>query len=125
MPLAATPRINMFYREQGSADGLPIVFVHGNFASSRWWLPMWELLPPEVRCLAPDLRGCGSSDKPAAGYTIEDLAADVSAFTDAIGLRSFDLVGHGSGGAVAVQSLMTARTRAAPAGLLQATAQNV
>jgi branched-chain amino acid transport system permease protein len=103
MPVLSTPRISLFYREQGSADGLPIVFLHGNFATSRWWMPLWELLPPEIRCLAPDLRGCGSSDKPAAGYTIEELAADVSAFADSVGLRSFDLVGHGSGGALAVE----------------------
>jgi haloalkane dehalogenase len=55
----------MAYIEQG--HGEPIVFLHGNPASSF----LWRLVLPEVvslgRCIAPDLIGMGDSEKlPAA-----------------------------------------------------------
>ncbi len=101
-----TPRLRFHYRSHGRRDGMPLLFLHGSFASSRWWEPLFTLLPDEFWAVAPDLRGSGLSDKPADGYAIESLAADVAAFADALGLRDFDLVGHAAGGAVAVEYLL-------------------
>src|SRR5262245_59777895 len=42
-------------------------------------------LSPRFRVLALDLRGRGESDKPAAGYTMADHAADVIGLLDALG----------------------------------------
>lgn len=86
---------------------LRILSVHGSFASSRWWQPLFDLLPEEVLYgLALDLRGCGASDKPDAGYTIEEQAADLAAFVDALGCAIFDLVAHSSGGAIAIEYVL-------------------
>lgn len=80
-----------------------MLLVHGSFASSRWWEPLCAVLPPAIRAVAPDLRGCGGSSKSESGYAIGEQAADLHAFVDAIGLDDFDLVGHASGGAIAVE----------------------
>lgn len=103
MAFVQTERLRVHYREQGQADGLPLLLVHGSFGSSRWWEPFLAILPAELHAIAVDLRGCGQSEKPAAGYTIEEQAADLWAFVKAIGWSGFDLVGHASGGAVAVE----------------------
>lgn len=98
-----TPRLRFHYREQGQADGLPMLLVHGSFGSSRWWEPLLALLPPEIHAIALDLRGCGQSAKPEQGYTIEEQAADLWSFVEALGWDDFDLVSHASGAAIAVE----------------------
>ncbi len=103
MPFIETTTIRFHYREQGQADGLPMLLVHGSFGSSRWWEPFLAILPEEIHVIALDLRGCGQSDKPVDGYTIEEQAADLGAFVQAIGWNGFDLVGHASGAAIAIE----------------------
>jgi len=104
-----TERLDIEYQQLGAGPNV-FVFVHGNFASWRWWKPVFERLPPGYRAYAPDLRGCGdTAGETALGTTADDaygipqLADDLLAFVDAIGERSFHLVGHSLGGAVALQ----------------------
>lgn len=101
--MVETARLRMHYREQGQPDGLPLLLVHGSFGSGRWWEPFLAILPEEIHAVALDLRGCGQSEKPDAGYTIEEQADDLWAFVTAIGFDDFDLVGHASGAAVAIE----------------------
>jgi pimeloyl-ACP methyl ester carboxylesterase len=103
MPFVATSRLKFYYRTHGQPDGLPMLLVHGSFASSRWWEPLFAVLPAEILVVAPDLRGCGQSEKTETGYTIEEQAADLWAFVQALGWRNFELVGHASGGALAIE----------------------
>jgi len=55
----------------------------------------------------PDLPGHGLSDRPDASYTVEWHATTIAAWIEALGLRSFDLVGHSFGGGVAQMLLLT------------------
>ena len=103
MPQIATSRLTLHYRTHGLPDGLPVLFIHGSYASSRWWEPLFALLPDEIYAIAPDLRGCGQSEKSASGYTIEEQAADLWSLVQALDWRNFDLVGHSTGGAIAVE----------------------
>lgn len=107
MPFARTDRLTFHYREQGAGDGLPLLLAHGNFGSSRWWAPLMALLPDDIHVVAPDLRGCGLSDKPEDGYSVEEQAADLAAFLDALGWRDFDLAAHASSGALAMELALT------------------
>src|SRR5687767_5445716 len=95
-----TPRLNFHYRQHGASDGLPMLLVHGSYATSRWWEPFMRLLPDEILAIAPDLRGVGGSERSARGYAIEDQAEDLAAFVEALGWQEFELVGHSSGGAI-------------------------
>jgi len=118
MPTLTTPRLTFQYRTHGDADGLPMLLLHGSFASSRWWEPFFAILPDEIYAIAPDLRGCGGSGRSndsgrsEDGYEISDQAEDVAAFVDALGLQDFDLVGHSSGGAIAIEYTLTHPGRA-------------
>ena len=107
MPSVSTPRLRIHYEEAGAGPEL-FVFLHGNFASSRWWKPVLDRLPPGSHAYAPDLRGCGSNvleslDAKRSEYGIPELAADLAAFVEALHLGAFHLVGHSLGGAVALE----------------------
>jgi branched-chain amino acid transport system permease protein len=102
-----TPRLRFFCRSSGEEDGIPLLLLHGNFGTSRWWTPLFDALPDEVYAVAPDLRGCGGSDKPDAGYSIEEQASDLAALVEALRWESFHLMAHSTAGAIAVEYLLT------------------
>jgi pimeloyl-ACP methyl ester carboxylesterase len=60
-------------------------------------------LPATIHAVAMDQRGHGAADKPADGYALVDLADDVVAFLDAVGVSAAVLLGSSSGGYVAQQ----------------------
>ena len=62
---------------------------------------------------ALDLRGHGESDRPAGGYAMRDLAADVLAFMDDRRLTRVTVVGHSMGSFVAQQLALAAPERIA------------
>ena len=103
-----TARLTHGLRIAGDPDGVPMLLIHGGFATSRWWEPFLRVLPPELRAVACDLRGVGLSDRPEHGYAVEDHAADMAALVEALGWSEFDLVGHAAGGAVAVEMALNA-----------------
>ena len=111
MPFIQTHRISFHYRTCGSADGVPLLLLHGSHASSRWWEPFFAILPDAIFAVAPDLRGCGQSSHSESGYEITDQAADVAELVEALSLTEFDLVGHGSGGAIAIEYALRHRER--------------
>src|SRR5215472_2792143 len=61
----ATSRLQTYLLEAGSSNGTPILFVHGNASSSRFFEETLAALDPKLHALAPDLRGFGASQ--AAG----------------------------------------------------------
>lgn len=93
--------VTLQYAEQGSASGMPVVFLHGVTDSWRSFEPVFEYLPYSLRLLALTQRGHGGSGKPAAGYGYRDMADDVRAFMDALGLPAAIVVGHSMGSMVA------------------------
>lgn len=98
-----TPRLTFNVRTSGSRDGVPLLLLHGSHATSRWWEPFFAILPDSIYAIAPDLRGCGQSTHSQDGYEIEDQAEDIAELIQSLALSDFDLVGHGSGGAIAIE----------------------
>src|SRR5690606_21063866 len=93
--------VRLHYAEAGPPDGAPVLFLPG--LSDSWFSssPVLPHLPPSLRALALSQRGHGDSERPPAGYTKADLAADVVAFLDAMGIARATVVGHSMGSAVA------------------------
>ena len=103
--------IRMHYAEQGESRGEPIILLHGYSDS---WFSFSKVLTPLAhasRVYALDLRGHGKTDKPAAGYHMRDLAADVVAFMDAKRIVRATVIGHSMGGFVAQQVALAAPKR--------------
>jgi pimeloyl-ACP methyl ester carboxylesterase len=93
--------VRMEYVEQGRPDGIPVVFLHGVTDSWHSFEGVLRHLPPTVRAFAVSQRGHGDSGRPETGYRYTDLASDVRAFMDAVGLTRAIIVGHSMGASVA------------------------
>jgi pimeloyl-ACP methyl ester carboxylesterase len=82
----------------GPPDAPPLLLLHG--WPQNWWL--WRgiipALAPHFRVIAPDLRGHGWSEAPAGGYEKEQLASDIFALLDTLGVSRVTWVGHDWGG---------------------------
>jgi haloalkane dehalogenase len=90
----------MRYVETGSATGDPVLFVHGNPASSYVWRNVMVRLSPAARAIAVDLAGMGGSDKPKSAYRFLDHYRYFEGFIAQLGLRNVTLVLHDWGSAL-------------------------
>ncbi len=98
-----TPRLRFACRTWGASDGIPLLLLHGSYGSSRWWERLSPFLPEEIYAIAPDLRGCGQTDKTEQGYFVEEQAQDLAALVDALGWHDYHLMAHSSSGAIAME----------------------
>lgn len=99
---AAVNGTRLHYRQAG--QGPHLVMVHGLAANlAFWYLKAVPALARDYRVTVYDLRGHGNSDMPENGYTPENMAADLGALLDHLGVEQADLVGHSYGGAVALE----------------------
>jgi rifampin ADP-ribosylating transferase len=111
--VALATGVSVPYVSAGSTAGVPVVLLHAWGESRRSFDRLLPLLPGTIHAVAMDLRGHGDADKPAAGYSLAEVAADVAAFMDALGIPSAVLVGSSSGGYVAQQVAITSPQRVA------------
>jgi len=85
--------IQFHYAEAGSGEDV-VLCLHG--WPQHWW--EWRHLMPALadryRVIALDLRGYGWSDAPPSGYEKENMADDVLAVLDELGIQRVKLVGH-------------------------------
>ena len=110
----ATDRLRTHYLEAGPADGAPVVLVHGNLSTGRFYEHVMAAAAPGYRLLAPDMRGFGDSEAAPIDATrgLADWADDVDALLRALGIeRPPHLVGWSTGGA-AIASYALARPAA-------------
>ena len=93
--------IKLEYAEQGSASGVPVIFLHGYTDSWQSFNQVLPLLPSSIHAYSVSQRGHGNSDRPEKGYNPEDLAMDVADFMQELKIESAIIVGHSMGGTVA------------------------
>ncbi|QZA32148.1 alpha/beta hydrolase [Hydrogenibacillus sp. N12] len=104
-----TNRLRQHIREAGSPDGIPVVFVHGNLSTGRFWEDTMRALGPRYRAIAPDLRGFGGTDPKPIDATrgLRDFTDDLHGLLETLGLAGrpggVHFVGWSAGGAVAMQ----------------------
>jgi pimeloyl-ACP methyl ester carboxylesterase len=91
-----TNGVRLHYERTGGG-GPPVLLVHGLTDSGRCWPLLAPVLAREYDVVTVDLRGHGLSDKPAAGYTRDDHAADLAGLIEELGLGRPRLVGHSMG----------------------------
>ena len=85
-------------RNDGATKQVPVVLVHG--WPQHWWCWRYVIGPlsSDRPVFAVDLRGQGWTTATAAGYDKFNLADDLVATIEALGLGQVDLVGHDWGG---------------------------
>jgi pimeloyl-ACP methyl ester carboxylesterase len=109
--IALPTGVRLHFAEQGDPNGIPVILLHGY--SDTWYSfsRVLPLLSPRIHAYALDQRGHGESDKPPAGYSMREVAADVLAFMDAREIGKATLVGHSMGSFVAQQVALAAPSR--------------
>jgi pimeloyl-ACP methyl ester carboxylesterase len=90
------------HRQTGSGEDA--IFIHGLGANLAFWrFEALVALGRSYRVTVYDLRGHGYSGMPPTGYSTADMADDLTALCDHLGIVSAHLVGHSFGGLVALQ----------------------
>jgi len=80
------------------------VFLHGFGGQAMQWKYQLQKFSLENRAIALDLRGHGLSDKPASGYDMPGIQADLESALKVLKVTGpLTLVGHSFGGAVATE----------------------
>lgn len=98
------PGVNIYVEDINSGGSKTIVFIHGWPLSHKQFEYQFDVLPTMgYRCIGIDWRGFGNSDKPMNGYTYNRLADDIHAVVGTLQLDNFTLVGHSTGGAIAIR----------------------
>jgi len=102
MPLASVRGRKTYYESHGEGSGPPLVLVMGMAGSCGGWhaLQVPEFAPRH-RTLIYDHRGVGQSDDPGGPFTTADLADDLAALLDALGIARAHVLGVFLGGMVA------------------------
>lgn len=85
-----------------SGQGAPLLLAHGFPLDRAFWNPLLPYLEAHFDCILPDLRGFGDSPPTEAGYSLDDMAADLNMLLDALGLPAAFLAGHSMGGYLAL-----------------------
>ena len=97
-----TSRLRTHYYQAGPDNGIPVVMIHGNLSTGRFFEHLWAGAPGRYRFIAPDMRSFGRSDPAPIDATrgLDDWADDTGALIEALGVGSPPhLVGWSTGGA--------------------------
>lgn len=101
-----------FSNHHATVNGVSLHYVEGGQGPVLVCLPGWPQtwfsyhpiaaeLARHFRVLIVDIRGMGSSDKPAAGYDKKTMARDIYELLRHLGIVKASLLGHDIGGMVA------------------------
>jgi pimeloyl-ACP methyl ester carboxylesterase len=83
--------MEMYYELHG--QGEPLVLLHGGGGVGANWGLIFKEPPKGYQLVIPDLRGHGRSTNPSMGFTFRQLALDVFALLDRLGIERFKAVG--------------------------------
>ncbi len=95
---------------------LDTIFLHGNLASNTWWEPAlaeWKSQAKpglEGRFIAAEWRGYGKSEAPKTEEELHPaaLAEDYIQLCEKLGVKKACLVGHSTGGIIALYAMLKA-----------------
>ena len=87
--------IRLFYRCAG--EGPPVVLIYGFPEMSYAWRKVMPVLAERHTVIAPDLRGCGASDRRSSGYDKRTVASDVHELVRQLDLGPVNLVSYDVG----------------------------
>src|ERR671938_451738 len=93
--------MRMYYEVSGSGE--PLIVLHGAYMNIPSMGAIVPMLAKTHRVYAPELQGHGRTTDIERPITYPNLADDVAAFMDAVGLEKADVFGYSMGAAAALQ----------------------
>ncbi len=96
---------------EASGSGMPIVFVHGSFATTSTWKAMIKALSARYHCIAIKLPGHGGAPVAEDFYrpTINTEIRILEQVVEYLQLEPVHLVAHSYGGVVALSAALSGR----------------
>ena len=101
MPIIEANDIKINYEESGAGD--PLLLIMGITAPWSVWEKHSEFWSQSFRCIMPDNRGVGLSDKPKGDYSSAMMADDHAALLRELGIEKARVVGVSMGSIIAQQ----------------------
>jgi 3-oxoadipate enol-lactonase / 4-carboxymuconolactone decarboxylase len=100
MPLLTLHNLPVYYRLEGFDDRPTLVLSHSLGQDHGMWDAQAADLSSRFRILRYDIRGHGASGTTAGDYRVDQLARDVLALVDALGIDRFAFCGLSLGGMI-------------------------
>jgi aminoacrylate hydrolase len=85
-----------------AGSGPAVMLISGLGGTAGFWRPVTERLSSRFTVVTLDQRGIAASTRGTAAVTIETLAEDCAAVLDALKVKRAVLVGHSTGGCIAM-----------------------
>jgi aminoacrylate hydrolase len=102
----------LHFEEHGPADAPALILSAGLGGAGAYWRPNLAALTADHRVILYDHRGTGRSERALPeNLTVEDMADDVAALMDGLGLEAADFVGHAAGGLIGLALAVRAPQR--------------
>lgn len=98
MPRITLNGVSHHYRIEGSENSPVLTLAHAQGFTLDSWAAQIAHFSDRYRVLAPDLRGHGGTDMAGKPYRIEDIAQDIVALLDALGIERTHYAGASLGG---------------------------
>jgi pimeloyl-ACP methyl ester carboxylesterase len=94
--------LQMYYELHGNG-GVPVVLLHGAYMSTGMMEFLLSGLANTRQVIATDFQGHGRTADVDRPITYEQMAEDVAALMEHLGIEQADIVGYSMGGSVALQ----------------------
>jgi 3-oxoadipate enol-lactonase len=111
MPFADLPNVRIHYALSGDSS-LPALILSNSLGTN---FSMWDAQAPvfekSFRLLRYDMRGHGQSSVPPQPYSVPELASDVLALADSLGIDRFHFCGLSIGGMIGMSIALQYPTR--------------
>lgn len=126
MPFSTNKGVKTFYEVAG--EGPPMVMLHGSTWDHTLWLYQMAHFSTWFRCIAPDVRCFGRSDKVTTPFTYQDVVADLISVLEqedvigaillggSLGSRLSVSLAHAAPDRIAAAVVYGANTQASPEG---------
>ena len=104
----------MFIKREGikiayylEGEGAPLLLIRGYASAGSMWYTQVPWLSEQFKVITFDNRDTGNSDRVATPYSIADMAGDVIALIEHLGLGPVHLLGISMGGMIAQQVVLS------------------
>ncbi|MBW3632871.1 MAG: alpha/beta hydrolase [Chloroflexi bacterium] len=93
--------LRMYYEIHGTGE--PLVLIHGAYGTIELWGPILASLAEDRQVIAVELQGHGHTADVDRPFSYEQLADDVAAVMEHLGVAQADVVGYSMGGNTGLQ----------------------
>lgn len=107
-----------------AGQGTPLILLHGYPQNHHCWEKVAPAFTTDFDVIIPDLRGYGDSDAPSdnadhSAYSKRQMAVDIVALMDALGIETAHVLGHDRGGRVAYRFALDHPDRLRKLGIIE------